>query len=61
MPLLRRRLLFFFSSFILLCTIAAQGQEKKAIDSRIDAATVAAYQSLGAEYGGWVKNGIPPN
>jgi internalin A len=49
-------------SFLGLITVfamsatAVQGQEKQAAGKGIDAATVAAYEKLGAKYGGWVVN-----
>jgi hypothetical protein len=47
------------SSFSIFCSaIVAQSQEKKSAKTRIDDATVVAYEKLGAEYGGWVKSGL---
>jgi hypothetical protein len=44
----------------LLCASAATGQVKSPPAKGIDAATVAAYEKLGALYGGWVDNdGFP--
>ena len=41
-----------------LVAAPAHGQEKKAVGKGIDPATVAAYEKLGAIYGGWEKNGV---
>ena len=38
-----------------LATASGRGQENKGTGKGIDAETVAAYEKLGAVYGGWVK------
>src|SRR5258708_4870904 len=43
------------TAFLVLSGAVVQAQEKRATGKGIDAATVAAYEKLGAEYGGWVK------
>jgi Leucine-rich repeat (LRR) protein len=49
------------SGWVVLLAFAAtavQGQEKKVAGNGIDAATVAAYEKLGAIYGGWAKGDV---
>src|SRR5262249_4033024 len=41
--------------WLALLSAGVQGQEKKPEGKGIDAATVAAYEKLGAKYGGWGK------
>src|SRR5947209_8175992 len=50
------RLLNCVSGIALFALAAAPAQEKQAVGKGIDAATVAAYEKLGATYGGWEKH-----
>src|SRR4051812_5856537 len=46
------------TAWLALSATAAHGQEKKVLSKGIDAVTIAAYEKLGAEYGGWPKDSV---